>query len=222
MRSNTITCADTDRGDLEARYAAGQLSENEAEVFEEHFFACDRCWTLVQHATEIRAAESIAATLPAVTTPEVVASTAIVPALHVPARKYNNPSRWLALAAVATFIVIGTWRAEVWRRPGAEVATMRGPTDTLHVVTQTRGTTLIASWARTADATAYGVRLYSASGASLFQRETTDTTVALAAASLPNIVPGAALYWEIQAIDRMRQVVGRSGLRKATFPRPGK
>lgn len=207
MRSSKFTCADTDERDLEARYAAGQLSSDDAEAFEEHFFACDRCWSLVQRAVEIRAAQGRAART--------------VRPPRSPAWRSYRVSRWLTLAAAAT-IVAGIWRAGALRDPGSETVAMRGPTDSLHVVTGTRGATLIASWARAIEASSYRVRLYSASGTLLHQRELTDTTIAVAASSLPKTSPGTDLYWEIQAINRSRQVVARSGLRAVRFPRPGR
>ena len=204
MKSDGITCADTDEGELEARYAAGLLAHDEAEAFEEHYFACDRCWTMVQRTVEIRAVEGRAAPAPI--------------ARSAPVRRNARAPRWLALAAAAAIIIAGTWRIDAWRRPGAETIAMRGPVDSLHVVTQTRGMTLIASWARAAEASSYRVRLYSESGTVLHHREVTDTTITLAAASLPRIAPGTILYWEVQAITRTRQVVARSGLRAVRFP----
>lgn len=202
MRSNAITCADTDQGDLEARYAAGVLSDNEAEAFEQHLFECERCWTMVQRAVEIRAVETRIS--------------------RGPARRNNRATRWLAIAAAATIVVAGTLTFDAWRRQGSEPIAMRGPTDSLHVVTQTRGTTLTASWERAPEATSYRVRLYSASGTLLHNREVTDTSISLPAASLRATAPGTALYWEIQAINRMRQVVARSGLRAILFPNLGR
>lgn len=207
MRASEFTCTDTDEGDLEARYAAGQLSADDAEAFEEHFFACDRCWSLVQRAIEIRAAHGR------------VAGTVRAP--RAPTWRSNRVPRWLTLAAAAT-IVVGIWRVDAWRRPGSETVAMRGPTDSLHVVTGTRGATLIASWARAIEASTYRVRLYSASGTLLHQRELSDTTIAVAASSLRKTSPDTQLYWEIQAINRSRQVVARSGLRAVRFPRLGK
>lgn len=204
MRSSKFTCEDTDERDLEARYAAAKLSSDDAEAFEEHFFACDRCWSLVQRAVEIRAAQTRAAR-------------ARPP--RSPAWRSNRVSRWLTLAAAA-IIVAGIWRAGALRGPGSETVAMRSPTDSLHVVTGTRGATLIASWARAIEASSYRVRLYSASGTLLHQRDLTDTTIAVAASSLPKTLPGTDLYWEIQAINRSRQVVARSGLRAVRFPRP--
>lgn len=214
MKSNGITCADTDEGDLEARYAAGLLAHDEVEAFEEHFFGCDRCWTMVQRAVEIRAIESRA--IESGVAHRGAAQAEI--ARRAPARRNTGALRWLAVAAVATIIVAGTWSVDAWRRPVADTIAMRGPVDSLHVVTQTRGMTLIASWARAPEASSYRVRLYSESGTVLHHREMTDTIVTLTAASLPKIAPGTALYWEIQALNRTRQVVARSGLRAVRFP----
>lgn len=199
MNSTKITCADTDERDLEARYAASQLTEDEAEAFEEHYFSCDRCWTLVQRAVEIRAVEHRTRRA---TSWRTIAT-----------------SPWLAIAAAATIVVAGTLSVDDWRSRGSEAVTMRGSTDSLHVVTHTRGTMLVASWTRVVEASSYRARLYSASGTVLHQREVTDTTIAVSAASLPKTAPDTELYWEIQAINRTRQVVGRSGLRAIRFPK---
>jgi len=218
MKSSGITCADTDEGHLEARYAAGALPDDEAEAFEAHFFACDRCWMLVQRAIEVRAVESRAAKGSVAS----AQTTAGIRPLGAPRRRDFGAARWLALAAGITLLAVGTWRVDAWRQPAPQTVAMRGPTDSLHVVTQTRGTTLIATWVRATEASSYRVRLYSASGTVLHQREVTDTTVSLAAASLPQTAPGAAMFWEIQAMNRMRQVIARSGLREVRFPRLGK
>lgn len=215
MKSSGITCADADEGDFEARYAAGDLSDDETEAFEAHFFACDRCWMLAQRAIEVRAVESRAANR----TMAPARTTANITPRNAPRPPDFGSARWLALAAGITLLAVGTWRVDVWRRPAPATVAMRGPTDSLHVITQTRGTTLIAIWVRATEASSYRVRLYSAGGTVLHQREVTDTTVSLAAASLPKTAPGAALFWEIQAMNRMRHVIARSGLREVRFPR---
>ncbi len=212
MNSTKITCADTDERDLEARYAASQLSEDEAEAFEEHYFSCDRCWTLVQRAVEIRAVEIRAVEIRAVENRSRRATS----------WRSIATSRWLAIAAAATIVVAGTLSVDDWRSRGSEAVTMRGSTDSLHVVTHTRGTMLVASWTRVVEASSYRARLYSASGTVLHQREVTDTTIAVSAASLPKTAPDAELYWEIQAMNRTRQVVGRSGLRAIGLPKARK
>lgn len=204
MRPGGITCADSEERDLDARYASGQLAEAEAEAFEEHFFGCDHCWTRVQRAVEIRAVEGEAART---ATP-----------IHASARSNFAPSRWMALAAAATLLIVGTLSTDAWRRPGMEPVAMRGATDSLNVVTSIRGTSLVAAWKPASEASSYRARLYSADGKVLYQRETADTTVAVAAASLRHTTPGAMLYWEIQALNRTRQVVARSGLRPLRFP----
>jgi hypothetical protein len=205
MKRKETTCADTDEGDLDARYAARELSDAEAESFEAHYFACERCWSMVQRAVEIRA---VAVRTPAARVGGTTSST--------------GPWRSVALAAAAAIVlVVGTWRIEAWRRPDPAVLAMRSAEDSLHLLTQTRGSTLLASWARSAGASSYRARLYSTSGRVLHQREVTDTTIAVTRASLPDVAPGAALYWEIEALDRTRRVVMRSGLRQVHFPLVG-
>ena len=226
MGSNHITCADTDEGDLDARYAAGELAGNVTEAFEEHYFACDRCWAMVQHAIEIRAAESGAVVSGSneIRSIQRGAARGDAPPLSLanraPARRNIGATRWLALAAAATIVlVVGTWHADPWRRPGPAPVAMRGSTDSLHVETSIRGTTLVANWARAREATNYQVRLYTAGGTVLHQRELPDTIIAVAASSVAGVAPGTALYWEVQALNRTRQVVARSGLRATRYPR---
>lgn len=201
-RSETI-CAVTDNSDLDARYAAGELSETEAESFEEHFMACERCWSLVQRAVEIRA---VAGRVPVARVEQV--------------SPYGRPSRWLALAAAAAIVfVVGTWQTDAWRRPLDPGLALRGNEDSLRVVARTQGTTLVVSWDATRLASSYRVRLYSATGTVLHQREVSDTTLSIRAESLPAVPPGTVLFWEVQALDRTRQVVLRSGLREVRLPR---
>jgi CHAT domain-containing protein len=54
--SKTLDCASIEEQDLVSRYVGRKLSPEEAEAFEEHYFACDRCWAEVQQGTEVRAA----------------------------------------------------------------------------------------------------------------------------------------------------------------------
>lgn len=208
MRAGGITCADTEERDLDARYASAQLAEAEAEGFEEHFFGCDHCWTRVQRAVEIRAVEGEAA---GKTTP-----------IRATARRNFSASHWMALAAAATLLIVGTLSVDAWRRPGTEPVAMRSATDSLNVVISIRGMTLVATWQPAAEATSYRARLYSADGKVLYQREIPDTTIAVAAPSLRQVSPGAMVYWEIQALNRTREVVARSGLRPVRFPAAGK
>jgi CHAT domain-containing protein len=54
--TRTLDCHYVEENDLVSRYIAGKLPEEEAEAFEAHYFGCERCWSEVRAATEVRAA----------------------------------------------------------------------------------------------------------------------------------------------------------------------
>jgi CHAT domain-containing protein/tetratricopeptide (TPR) repeat protein len=54
--SKVFDCTAVEEQDLVSRYVTRKLSPEESEAFEEHYFGCDRCWSEVQRATELRAA----------------------------------------------------------------------------------------------------------------------------------------------------------------------
>jgi CHAT domain-containing protein len=51
-----LDCTRVEENDVVSRYVTRKLAPEEAEAFEEHYFGCDRCWSEVQRATELRAA----------------------------------------------------------------------------------------------------------------------------------------------------------------------
>jgi CHAT domain-containing protein/TolA-binding protein len=55
-----IDCGYVQDHDLVKSYLGGGFSEEEAEAFEAHYFACDRCWEEVNTANQIRAATTSA------------------------------------------------------------------------------------------------------------------------------------------------------------------
>src|SRR5687768_12760419 len=103
MEQPRISCTRVEEEDLDARYLAGTLSDEEAEAFEEHYFACDRCWSNVQLGRDIRAASD--------------RRTAPAPALEVqhggPVRtRAVSRSRWMpvAIAAAMALVAVGLWQ----------------------------------------------------------------------------------------------------------------
>ncbi len=151
MPQTTLTCAQVDAGEFEARYLAGRLPPADAEAYEAHYFGCDRHWNALRRATEARAAFA---------TPR--------------ARR----ARWaLPLAAVLTAVAV--WRL-VDAFPAAEPVALRGAADSLTVAVTAGPDSLRASWPRRADADAYRVRGFAADGALLWALETPDTSVAAA------------------------------------------
>ena len=220
MTSRDLTCGDVDVGDLDVRYLAGTLSETEAEAFEAHYFACERCWTAVSRGLEVRAAMDAERTAGdgtagriALAPPPVVDHRTPVPAAHGRARR----PRWSALAAAAALLVaVAIWRADDAGAPTA--GTLRGPADSLRVVAVVRGGGVHASWAGARDATHYRARLLSGDARLLLERETADTAVAAPLESLARTAADSIVYWDVQGLDRLRRVTARSGLVPVRLP----
>jgi len=45
-----------------------------------------------------------------------------------------------------------------------------------------------------------------------------DTTVTLVVSALDKLAPGAEAFWEVQALDRLRNPIARSELTRAALP----
>jgi hypothetical protein len=192
MSGDTLTCARVDGEDLDTRYLAGRLTEAEAAAFEEHYFGCERCWALVQQGLAVRGALAAGA----------------APARHPGWR------RWRLAAAGAVAAGIGLWLV-VAREPEPPADSIRG-TASIAVHAAADGGIASASWAPVGGADVYQVRLFAADGTLLHQRQISDTTISIPLDSLPRR-PGGA-FWDVEALDRMRQPVGRSEMTRAKLP----
>ncbi|HEX6058128.1 MAG TPA: zf-HC2 domain-containing protein [Gemmatimonadaceae bacterium] len=221
MTSRDLTCDDVDAGDLDVRYLAGTLAEAEAEAFEAHYFACERCWTAVSRGLEVRAAgvaERAAgagsASRIALAPPSVVERRPPVTLSHGRARR---PLRWSVLGAAAALLVaVAIWRADDAVAPTA--GTLRGLADSLRVVAVVRGGVVHASWAGARDATHYRARLLTGDARLLLERETADTAVAAPLDSLARTAADSIVYWDVHGLDRLRRVTARSGLVPVRLP----
>jgi hypothetical protein len=185
-----LTCADVEARDLESAYLADRLSPDDASAYESHYFACDRCWTSLRLATEARAA------------------------FAAPFAAPRPAHRWRAwgLASAAT-LVIAVGGVMLGRRD-APVAdgTLRGPVAVLTIHSSLVGDTLAVVWTAPPDADRYRVRLFRADGVVLVEREIGDTSLSIPLASLDPAARSAALYWQVQAFDRMRLPLAGSAL----------
>lgn len=202
MSTNGITCELVDERDLDTRYLAGRLNPEEAEGFEAHFFGCERCWALVQQGLEVRSALA----------PDARASHAQHEA-SVPLRIRRG---WwgLAAAAVLAVVMLGTWWTGQQPGSGAVEDVLRGGEVPFPVTASVSETALQAAWPRVANADLYRVRLYAADGTLAAQRELVDTSIVLRRDSIP-LPRQANAFWEVQALDHLRQPVARSNLTKA-------
>lgn len=200
-----MTCADVDERDLDTRYLAGSLDGAETEAFESHFFACERCWGLVQSGLEIQAAEGGVG--------------AVQPSRPSLRRRTLPRSTWWGLAAAAALLLVaGTlrWLGPTGIRDNSDA--FRSGAAAFAVTSGAIGTAATAAWPRVPEADVYQVRLYAADGSLLIGREMADTFTVVPADSLKLLQPGGAAYWEVQAFDRLRNLLARSGLVRARVP----
>lgn len=193
MPSPALTCDDVEARHLEAGYLARRLSPDDAAAYEAHYFACERCWASLQRATEARAAFGA---------PQQRSARRLVP--------------WGLAAAAVLALVLGA--PFLSRNRQAELGTTRGSGDSLIVNTSRPGNAAAASWPAVQGAQSYRVRLYLSDGRLLLERETADTTFSVAADALPPGAPG--VFWQVQALDQVRQPIARSALTPAGTPPP--
>ncbi len=190
MASAGLTCSEVERDELDLKYLRGQLSPEQAEAFEAHYFGCDRCWELVHGGAQVRATR--------------------------PARPRRLPLPWPVLAAAVLLgaVGIGLWRLQ---RPNPPPDTERaGSSGALLVRVSTGAATLAVSWSPLPGAASYRVRLFAPDGAVLSEREVADTTLSLTRDSVTATGP---LFWQVQALDRLGGELARSALTDA-LPKP--
>lgn len=191
MNQPPMTCELVDQRELDRRYVAGQLNEDEAAAFEAHYFGCDRCWSLVKGGADVRAA---------------FAASGVAPAAR--------PRTWwkpLAIAAGLGLVALGVWRVA---GPGvtADRDAIRGDRDSLAVHSELSVGLWRANWPSVLGAASYRVRVFTGDGQLLLTRESADTTVTLSADSLATLGRGGTLYLEVQGFDRLLRPVARSPL----------
>ena len=215
MEPTHVTCTRVEEEDLDARYLAGTLSEEEAEAFEEHYFGCERCWTAVQTGLDVRAASTATTVDPQVAThrPTVERGTAR-PARRIPRRQ------WLPLAIAASIVVVAVG---LWQRDGGPGVApggdgLRGPADSIRAVASVRGRILMVSWPVTLNADRYRVRLQRSDATVVLERIAGDTVLTVSRDSLRAVADGERLYWEVQALDALRRTIARSRLVPTVVP----
>jgi hypothetical protein len=201
--------------DLLERYLARQLAAEEEEQLESHWMSCDECWQTLQRALEVHAAFDGAVSGSALPQDAGAAR------LGMPGGKHRYTRQWWSLAAAAAIaaIAVGTLRDTRWRSLPSADTTRRGAKDALHVRAGGSPDVLTATWSPVADADVYQVRLLTADGSLLVQRNVSDTTVAIHADSLAALDRGGTMYWDVQALDQLRKPIAHSGLTEARFHR---
>lgn len=206
MSRDEITCEIVDGGDLDTRYLAGKLSPEGAEAFEAHFFGCERCWGLVHQGLAVRSAFQPDASL---------AGSSSRPVSHQP----SAARRWWGLAAAAGIatVAFGVWGVGSRSEDPKPEDVLRGDRAPFVLVPAADPAALTATWPRVTDADVYRVRLYAPDGTLEMERELSDTTVVLVRDSL-QMLAGGEVFWEVQALDRLRNPIARSELTRVVLP----
>ena len=220
MKPTDLTCTRIEEEDLDARYLAGTLSEEEAEAFEEHYFGCDRCWAAVQLGLDVRAANAAGSESRG-------GPTALTIDRGRPARPQaaaRARRRWwpIAVAASVAVLAVAVWK---WDAPSRIVPAddaVRGPGDSIRVVASTRGRMMVVSWPPKASADRYGVRLQKSDATVIIERIISDTSLAVPRDSLVGVTAGERVYWEVRALDALRRTIARSRLVPTQVPQGGR
>jgi hypothetical protein len=213
MPEPDTNCPYGDESDIDARYLAGTLSPAESAVFEEHYFSCDRCFAKVQRGNEISAALG-----------STSASASSSRGAPIPlARARNRFVTWRpALAAAALVIVAFGIRQVARQHPSGRPASAdsaaeasRGGAPVLSLTTRGTQTTMVAVWSSIPAARSYRVRLLGPDGSLLFKVETPDTSITLSRDLLSGAADKSTAYWDVQALDALREVVATSPIVQA-------
>jgi hypothetical protein len=208
------SCPYVDDADIEQRYLARTLTETEAEDFERHYFECDSCFARVRRATEIKSALQQSPTAPRLVPRQIARGR----------RSFIAGIATLAAAAVALFIVVPFRHArnnasEATPASTSPVDATRGSNLSFQVTSRATSDALTAAWNKPARATSYRVRLLAADGTLIFERETADTSIVLPPDSARVAGQNNSPYWEIQALDELRNVIATSALTPAKAAR---
>jgi hypothetical protein len=216
MEPVQVTCSRVEQEDLDARYLAGTLSEEEAEAFEEHYFACDRCWATVQLGLDVRAANDTTVR----TQQPRPAALSVERAAPAPASRLRRQRWWpIAIAASVAILAVGVWQQRSDRSDVPPIVDdLRGPADSIRAVASVRGRTLVISWPPKPNADRYGVRLQKSDATVVVDRIISDTSLVISRDSLAGVVNGERLYWEVRALDALRRTIARSRLIPVPVP----
>jgi hypothetical protein len=116
-------------------------------------------------------------------------------------------------------VAFGIWWTQLKPGTGLPEDVFRGDGTPLHIVATADSGHLTASWPRVPDADVYRVRLYGADGMMALQREITDTSISIPVDSISK-AHDAGIFWQVQALDRLRNSVAGSDLTRVVLPDP--
>jgi hypothetical protein len=196
-----MDCGRVRAGGFAESYLAGDLDEAGRDEYEGHYFACTACFADLE---KLRALQT-----------ELARSRARIEADAAAAPPQPWRWRWAAAAAASLAVVAGA----VWQlapRPLVETQppAWRGPSAAAFPVAVEPRVSggLSVTWREQAHATTYIVKIFTSDGVRVFERQTRQPELLVAAGSLPAPLAGGALVVRVEALDAMGQVAGRSEL----------
>lgn len=181
MTVDSATCAYAE-SDSAARYVQGRLAGDDAERFEEHYFACESCWTEVQAGLALRASAP---------------------------RPAARPSRfaWRALPAAAALLLFAGAGWLVLRERMAPPDALRGGAPAWTLRAERHDGELMAQWAPVPGAAAYRLRVHAPDGSPLAALETSTPPLRVPVGSF---APHSKVFLVVEAIDASGAVIDRS------------
>jgi hypothetical protein len=196
-----IDCERADEIDLSALYLAGRLNEDDAQAFESHYLACDRCAAALRAAGEIRAAMG----------KPVLARAPVVEAAGRSGGGWREIGTLLAAAATVAAFFFGM-RQMAEREPLVRDGVLRSArADAIHlsIAAETDGNVVLA-WPANPRAHSYRIEILRSDGVPVLKSETEDRRVVVAAGDLPERPENVELLARVEALDALGQVVASS------------
>lgn len=168
--------------DSAARYIQGRLAGDEAERFEQHYFACEICWTEVQAGLALRASSP---------------------------RQAARPSRsaWRLLPAAAVLLLVAGAGWVVLRERVAPFDAVRSAAPAWSIRAELRNGQLVAHWPPVARAASYRLLVHAPDGSPLAELEASSSSLRLPAGSF---APHEEVFLVVEAIDVSGAVIDRS------------
>jgi anti-sigma factor RsiW len=201
---NAASCPYEGESEVRSLYLAGKLPDKEAEAFEAHFFACERCAEAVEVGEKLRSAFG-----------------------NVPVRAAAPPARarrtWLPLAAAAAVALcaIGVWQISRPVVDEREQPALRGGSATALVLQVEIGPEkdIMVSWPSYPGASAYEVQVFAADGSVVWSAEARQPRMQIRSGVLPSFGPDRPLTVEVRAFDALGREIATSDSKPVPSPK---
>jgi Putative zinc-finger len=200
MEIPEITCARVDDAHLDTRYLNGELPEDLAEAFEAHFFACERCWSLVHGG--LAAAAAIPDAAPASRGADLTSR---------PALRRRRLVPWATAAGIAAILLV--YAGGVGRQRNAAVRdVVRGGHGGFSAAVSRSADSATVQWSAQPGAAHYRITVFSAAGNAQVRTTTSRTRWGIALDSVRRLAGAGRLWLQVDALDSLDQLIATTPL----------